>query len=78
MTPEEKLMSHIYEESIRVANKIGPLIVEETQGRIPVIATSTAFLFANFCIKANISLHDSIDLLMSTYKETLALMEEEE
>lgn len=78
MTPEEKIMMNIYDESIRVANKIGPLIVEETQGRIPVIATSAAFILSNFCIKANISLHDCIDLLMSTYKETISLMEEDE
>lgn len=78
MSPEEKIMLDIYHDSIDVANKFGPLIIEETDGFIPVTTTATALMLANFCIRSEISLHDAVDLLMSSYKQTLALQEEEE
>ena len=78
MTPEEmEQIKDIYFKSIDVANKIGPLLIEETDGDIPVTTTTTAILLAGFCIDAGISMHDSVDLLISSYKQALEFKEDE-
>ena len=72
MTPEEKSEAiDIYNRSVEVCNKFGPEIVKETNGDIRTTTTSTAFMFATACIMSNLSMHESINLLITVYKETL-------
>lgn len=68
MTPEEESDLHTFENAVDVANKIGPRMIEETGGHIQTTTTSAAFIYATFCIQAGVSMHESINLLMSTYK----------
>lgn len=68
MSPKEKTNMQIFDDAIDAANKIGPRTIEETRGDIQVTTTASAFIYAGFCTQAGISLHDSIDLLMSSYK----------
>ena len=72
MTPEQtEAMKEIYFNAIDAVNTVGPLLVAETRGDIPITTTAAAILLAGFCIQANISMHDAVDLLMSAYKQGL-------
>jgi len=78
VSPEQiEAMKEIYFNAADAANKIGPLLIEETGGDVPITTTATAILLAGFCIQANISLHDSVDLLMSSYKQALEFQKDE-
>lgn len=79
MTPEETdAMKEIYFNAIDVANTIGPLLIAETQGDVPISTTAAAVLLAGFCIQANVSMHDAVDLLMSAYKQALEFEKDKE
>lgn len=72
MTPEERSAAvDIYNRSIEVANKFGPEIVNETNGDIRTTTTSTALMFTTACIMSKLSMHESINLIMTVYKVTL-------
>lgn len=78
MTPEQKeAMMEIYFSAVEAANKIGPFLIEETEGDVPITTTAAAILLAGFCIQAKISMHDAVDILMSAYKQALLLQEDE-
>ena len=78
MTPEERKEAlDIFSSAVLVANKFGPLIIEETDGYTPVTTTTAAILLAGFCNQAGMSLHDTVDLLMSAYKSATELTQGE-
>jgi hypothetical protein len=79
VTPEETdAMKEIYFNAIDVVNTVGPLLVAETRGDIPITTTAAAILLAGFCIQANVSMHDAVDLLMSAYKQALEFEKDKE
>ena len=70
MTPEEKNeLVEVANAAITVANKFGPLVIEETDGDIPTTLSAAALLLAGFCVQANMPMHDSVGLFMSAYKQ---------
>ena len=79
MTPEESdAMKEIYFNAVDVANTVGPLLIEQTRGDVPISTTAAAVLLAGFCIQAKISLHDAVDLLMSAYKQAMEFEKDKE
>lgn len=72
MTPEERQESiEIFEGAVLVANKFGPLLIQETEGDTPITTTAVAILLAGFCRQAEMSMHDTVALVMSAYKQTV-------
>ena len=70
MTPEEKVLAtKTLNQAIGVANKFGPLIIQETDGDIPVTTMASSLLMAGFCVKADVPMFDAVNLLMSAYKQ---------
>jgi hypothetical protein len=79
VTPEEtEAMKEIYFNAVDVANTVGPLLIEQTQGDVPISTAAAAVLLAGFCIQAKISLHDAVDLLMSAYKQAVEFEKDKE
>jgi len=73
VTPEEREEAlEVFNSAIAVANKFGPLIIQETDGHIPVTTAAASLLMAGFCIQAEISMHNAVDMLMSAYKQAEA------
>lgn len=69
VTPEERESAiEVFYESVALANRIGPTIVDEAENFTPVVTTTAAILLSHFCIIANISMYDAVDILMSAYK----------
>ena len=77
MTPEEKKEAlEIFFSASAVANKFGPMIIEETDGDIRVTVSAASLLMAGFCVQADLSLHSAVEILMASYKEAKEQREE--
>jgi hypothetical protein len=75
-TKEE--IDDMWEMSVELSNIYGPQIVEKVDGRGLHAATTAAILLSSFCISCNISMHSTVDILMSAYKGVLNLRNEDE
>ena len=72
MTPEQREYAiEIFDRSVAIANDIGPLIVDQADGKAPIVTTTAAILLSHFCIQSDISMYDAVDILMSAYKNIL-------
>jgi hypothetical protein len=78
MTEEErKEAEEILYRSVHIANKFGPLILDDADNIGGTAATSAAILLSSFCAAMGMSLHDTMGLLMSVHKQTMAMEREE-
>jgi alpha-L-fucosidase len=78
MTDEErKEAEEILYRSVQIANKFGPLILDEADNSGGTAATSAAIMLSSFCDAMGMSLHDTMGLLMSVHKQTIAMEREE-
>lgn len=72
MTPEEKEYAEgIFDKAVVISNDVGPRIVEQANGSAPIVTTTAAVLLSHFCIISGVSMYDSVDMLMSAYKNML-------
>ena len=78
MTDEErKEAEEILYRSVQIANKFGPLILDEADNSGGTAATSAAIMLSSFCSAMGMSLHDTLALLHSVHKQTMAMEREE-
>ena len=78
MTEEErKEARQIIFRSVQIANKFGPLILDDADNIGGTAATSAAILLSSFCAAMGMTLHDAMGLLMSVHKQTIAMEREE-
>ena len=78
MTEEEqKEAQEILYRSIRIANKFGPLIIDDSGKSGVTSATSVAIMLSSFTSAMGMSLHDAMGLFMSVHKQTIAMEREE-
>jgi hypothetical protein len=78
MTEEErKEAEEILFRSVQIANKFGPLILDDADNMGGTAATSAAIMLSSFCSAMGMSLHDALALLHSVHKQTMAMEREE-
>jgi hypothetical protein len=78
MTEEErKEAEEILFRSVQIANKFGPLILDDADNIGGTAATSAAIMLSSFCSAMGMSLHDTLALLHSVHKQTMAMEREE-
>jgi len=77
MTEEErKEAGEILYRSVHIANKFGPLILKDADNSGGTAATSAAILMSSYCAAMGMTLHDTMELLMSVHKQTMAFERE--
>jgi hypothetical protein len=74
---ERKEAEDILYRSVKIANKFGPLILEDANGSGGTAATAAAIMLSSFCSAMGMSLHDTLALLHSVHKQTMAMEREE-
>jgi hypothetical protein len=70
---ERKEGMEILYRSVHIANKFGPLILDDADNDGGTAATSAAILLSSYCAAMGLSLHDTMGLLMSVHKQTMAM-----
>ena len=74
VTPEERERStDILVDAIRISNKFGPLILDDSDNIGGVAATSVAIMFSQYCAAMGMSMHDAVGLFMAVHKQTMVL-----
>ena len=78
MTDEERKEGmEILSRSVHIANKFGPLILKDADNSGGTAATSAAILMSSYCAAMGMNLHDTLALLHSVHKQTMAMVREE-
>ena len=78
MTDDERKESiDILIDAVRISNKFGPLILDDADNMGGTAATSAAIMLSSFCSAMGMSLHDTLALLHSVHKQTMAMEREE-
>jgi hypothetical protein len=78
MTDDEyKEGMEILQRSVHIANKFGPLILDDADNMGGTAATSAAIMLSSFSSAMGMSLHDTLALLHSVHKQTMAMEREE-
>ena len=62
--------------AIQISNKFGPLILKDADNSGGTAATSAAILMSSYCAAMGMTLHDTMELLMSVHKQTMAMERE--
>jgi hypothetical protein len=73
---ERKEGMEILNRSVHIANKFGPLILDDADKSGGTAATASAILMSSYCAAMGMTLHDTLELLMSVHKQTMALERE--
>jgi hypothetical protein len=73
---ERKEGMEILSRSVHIANKFGPLILKDADNSGGTAATSAAILMSSYCAAMGMTLHDTMELLMSVHKQTMAFERE--
>jgi hypothetical protein len=79
MTPEEERkegLETLYR-AVHIANKFGPLIVEDADKLGGTAATAAAIILSTFTSAMGMTLHDAISLFMAVHKQTMVMEREE-
>jgi hypothetical protein len=77
MTDDEyKEGMEILQRSVHIANKFGPLILDDADNMGGTAATSAAIMLSSFSSAMGMSLHDTLALLHSVHKQTIAMERE--
>jgi hypothetical protein len=74
---ERKEGMEILSRSVHIANKFGPLILDDADNMGGTAATSAAIMLSSFSSAMGMSLHDTMSLFMSVHKQTMAMEREE-
>ena len=74
---ERKEAEDILYRSVKIANKFGPLILDDADNIGGTAATAAAIMLSSFSSAMGMSLHDTMGLLMSVHKQTMAMEREE-
>jgi hypothetical protein len=74
---ERKAAEGILYRSVKIANKFGPLILDDADNMGGTAATSAAIMLSSFSSAMGMSLHDTLALLHSVHKQTMAMEREE-
>jgi hypothetical protein len=80
MTPEEEHkegMETLYR-AVQIANKFGPLIVEDADKLGGTAATAAAIMLSTFTCAMGMTLHEAMGLFMAVHKQTMAMEREDE
>jgi hypothetical protein len=78
MTEEErKEAQEILYRAVQIANKFGPLIIDDADNSGGTAATSAAIMLSSFTSAMGMTLHDAMGLFMSVHKQTMAMEREE-
>ena len=78
MTEEEREQClSVLSDAAKIANKFGPLILDDADNIGGTAATSAAILLSSFCSAMGMTLHDTMGLLMSVHKQTMNMEREE-
>jgi hypothetical protein len=64
--------------AVQIANKFGPLIVEDADKLGGTAATAAAIMLSTFTSAMGMTLHDAMGLFMSVHKQTMAMEREDE
>ena len=79
VTPEERQIAlDILARSVQLANKYGPLILDDSDNFGKVAVTSSAIIYVQYCSRLGMSLHDTVSYLMTVHKQTMALEMQDE
>jgi hypothetical protein len=79
VTPEERQVAlDILARSVQLANKYGPLILDDSDNFGQVAVTSSAIIFVQYCSRMGMSLHDTVGYLMTVHKQVVALEMQDE
>jgi hypothetical protein len=73
---ERKEAEEILYRSVKIANKFGPLILDDADNMGGTAATSAAIMLSSFCSAMGMSLYDALALLHSVHKQTMAMERE--
>ena len=73
---ERKEAAEILYRSVHIANDYGPLILRDAENSGGTAATSAAILMSSYCAAMGMTLHDTMELLMSVHKQTMAMERE--
>jgi hypothetical protein len=74
---ERKEAEEILYRSVKIANKFGPLVLDDADNIGGTAATSAAIMLSSFCSAMGMTMHDMMGLLMSVHKQTMAMEREE-
>ena len=74
---EHKEAMEILQRSVHIANKFGPLILDDADNMGGTAATAAAIMLSSFSSAMGMSLHDTMGLFMSVHKQTMAMEREE-
>jgi hypothetical protein len=78
MTEEERSEClNVISESAKIANKVGPQIIDLANGRGATALTASAILLSAYAQSMGMTLHDAIGLFMLVHKQTIAMEREE-
>jgi hypothetical protein len=79
MTQEESRegMETLYR-AVQIANKFGPLIVDDADHTGGTAAVAAAIMLSTFTCAMGMTLHDAMGLFMSVHKQTMAMEREDE
>ncbi len=64
--------------AVQIANKFGPLIVEDADKLGATSATAAAIMLSTFTCAMGMTLHDAMGLFMSVHKQTMMFEREDE
>jgi hypothetical protein len=74
---ERKEAEEILFRSVQIANKFGPLILDDADNMGGTAATAAAIMLSSFSSAMGMTLHDTMSLFMSVHKQTMAMEREE-
>jgi hypothetical protein len=78
MTEEErKQCLDVLSDAAKIANNVGPQIVDLAEGRGATALTASAILMSAYAQSMGMTLHDAISLFMLVHKQTIAMEREE-
>lgn len=74
MTEEEqKEAREILYRAVQIANKFGPVILDDADNIGGTAATSAAIMLSSFASAMGMTMHDAVGLFMSVHKQTMAM-----
>jgi hypothetical protein len=74
---ERKEAEEILYRSVKIANKFGPLILDDADNMGGTAATAAAIMLSSFSSAMGMTLHDTMGFFMSVHKQTMAMEREE-
>jgi hypothetical protein len=78
MTEEEsKHGIETLQRAVQIANKFGPLIIDDADRKGATASVAAAIMLSSFTSAMGMTLHDAMGLFMSVHKQTM-LMERED